>query len=87
MKINFSDFSNQMKMTDLLIKLYQYKYDKFSKKLSSLEDILHNNENEIKEFLEKVEKLEILDAKLSHVEAKMHMINKKIDNVNKKIDS
>lgn len=69
-----------MKIADQILKYYQHRYDNFSNKLESIDDVLESNNKEAKEFLEKIEKLEKLDAKLSQVEAKIQIINRKIDN-------
>jgi len=76
-----------MKIADLILKLYQYRYDKFLNKINSIEDILDSSNKDGKEFLEKIEKLEKLDAKLSQVEAKIHIISRKIDNTYIKLES
>ena len=76
-----------MKITDLILKVYQYRYDKFNSKIDSIREILNDNIEESKEFQEKVEKLEKLDAKMSQIEAKIQIINKRLDKTTLKLDS
>lgn len=85
--MTYLDISNQMKIADLILKVYQYRYDKFNSKIGGIKDILAENSNESKEFQEKVEKLEKLDAKLSQVEAKIQIMNKRIDKTYFKLES
>ncbi len=76
-----------MKIAELILKVYQYRYNKFNNKIYSIKDILQDNIEETKEFQEKIEILEKLDAKMSQIEAKIQIINKRLDKTSLKLDS
>lgn len=74
-----------MKIADVLIKAYQYRYEKMKSKLNNVSDVFSNKYEEQKEFYQKLEKLDNLDAKLSHVEVKLYMMNKRIEEIDEKL--
>ena len=83
----FDNFSNQMNIAQVLLKAYQYRYDKFKQKFSNVNDVIASNYEDQKEFLTKVEKLEIIDAKLTQVEVKLHNLAIRVDSVDKQLES
>ena len=73
------DFNNQLKIADVLLKVYQYRHDKFKTKINNISDIFSSNYENYKEFFQKTEKLELMDAKLSQVEVKLNLMNNKLN--------
>jgi hypothetical protein len=82
----FDNFSNQLKIADVLLKTYQYRYDKLKQKFGNVNDILSANYEEQKEFFQKLEKLDTIDAKLTQVEVKLHLLTKRIETFDDRVN-
>jgi hypothetical protein len=82
----FDNFNNQMKIVEVLIKAYQYRYDKMKQKFNNINDVIALNYEDQKENLMKLEKLNTIEAKLTQVEVKLHLLNKRIDSVDERIE-
>jgi hypothetical protein len=70
----------------LLLKVYQYRYEKFKGKLNTVSDIISSNYEETKNLIVLSEKLEILDAKISHIEGNLKLMALKADNIYNKLN-
>jgi hypothetical protein len=81
-----ADFNTQLKFANIALGIYQYKYQKNREKLKIIDDVILENYEEQQKFMEKFEKLDKLDAKLSQIEAKLHIVNKKMDNIEGKVE-
>jgi len=79
--LRFDSFNDQLKMADVLLNVYKYRYSKMKNKFEVINDIIEDNVEEQKKFQEKLEKLDTLDAKLSHIEAKMQILYNLINNI------
>jgi hypothetical protein len=79
--IKHIDFNNQLKIADLLLKVYQYRYEKFKGKLNTVSDIFSTNYDETKNLILLSEKLEVLDAKISHIEGNLHLLSGRADSI------
>jgi len=83
--LKFDSFNDQLKIADVLLNVYKYRYLKMKNKFDVVNDIITDNTEEQKKFQEKLEKLHGLDAKLSQVEAKMQILNNIIGNIENNI--
>lgn len=82
----FDNFNNQMKIAEVLLKGYQYRYDKFKQKFNNVNDIVASNYEDQKEFMKKTDKLDHLDAKLTQVELKLLELNRRLDIVDNRME-
>jgi hypothetical protein len=67
----FDNLNNQLKVADVMLNSYTFRYEKLKQKFSNINDILADNYEGQKEFYQKLEKLEMIDTKLTQVEIKM----------------
>jgi hypothetical protein len=82
----FIDFGNQLKIADMLLKAYQYRYEKLKGKFSNVNDILSTNYEFQKTLFTKLEKLDSIEAKLTKVEVKLNLLGKRIDSVDERLE-
>jgi hypothetical protein len=71
----FDNFNNQMKIADILLKVYQIRYEKLKNKYSNVNDIISGNYDDYKDFVKQVDKLDQIESKLTNVEIKLHNLN------------
>lgn len=84
--LRFDSFNDQLKVADVLLNMYKYRYSKMKKKFELIDDINLDNIEELRVFQDKMEKMENLDAKLSHIEAKIHILNNLLVSIEQKLD-
>lgn len=77
----FDNFSNQIRIADVLLKAYEYRYDKIQGKIGNINDITSYNYKNHKNFLDKCAKLKKLEDKMTTIEMKLNLINEKVDNM------
>ena len=77
----FDNFSNQIRIADVLLKAYEYRYDKIQGKLGNINDITSYNYQNHKNFVDKCAKLKKLEDKMTTIEMKLNLINEKVDNM------
>ena len=75
----FDNFTNQMKIADLLLKSYEYRYDKIQGKFGNINDITSENYAHHKMFADKCAKLTELENKMNQVESKIEIMNTKLN--------
>ena len=84
----FDNFSNQIKIADILLKTYGYRYDKIKGKIDNVNDVIEFNNKNHEEFVIKCEKLPFLQTKLIDIEDRLKNLNKRLEiilkNENKK---
>lgn len=74
----FDNFSNQIRIADILLKAYEYRYDKILGKVGNVNDIISYNYQNHKNFIDKCAKLSSLENKMTTIEMKLNLINEKI---------
>ncbi len=77
----FDNFSNQIRIADVLLKAYEYRYDKIQGKLGNINDITSYNYQNHKNFVDKCAKLKKLEDKMTTIEMKLNLINEKVDSM------
>ena len=77
----FDNFSNQIRIADILLKAYEYRYDKILGKVGNVNDIISYNYQNHKNFIDKCAKLSSLENKMTTIEMKLNLINEKIDSL------
>ena len=77
----FDNFSNQIRIADILLKAYEYRYDKILGKVGNVNDIISYNYQNHKNFIDKCAKLSSLENKMTTIEMKLNLINEKVDSL------
>lgn len=77
----FDNFSNQIRIADILLKAYEYRYDKMLGKVGNVNDIISYNYQNHKNFIDKCAKLSSLENKMTTIEMKLNLINEKIESL------
>ena len=77
----FDNFSNQIRIADILLKAYEYRYDKILGKVGNINDIISYNYQNHKNFIDKCAKLSSLENKMTTIEMKLNLINEKVDSL------
>jgi uncharacterized phage infection (PIP) family protein YhgE len=70
----------------LLLKVYQYRYEKFKDKLNTVSDVVALTYEETKDLIALSERLDTLDAKVSHIEGNLHLLSLRADNIYNRIN-
>jgi hypothetical protein len=81
----FDNFNNQLKIADLVLKAYKERYDKMKSKWNNNDDALMEKIEEQKALYKKLEKLDLVEAKLTTVEVKLYLLNKKVSTLDERI--
>ena len=82
----FDHFADQLKVVDVILKIYLYRYDKMRKKYETANDVFQSNQNERQEFILKNIKLDEINSKLTNVEMKLLLISQRISKIDEKIN-
>jgi hypothetical protein len=77
----FDNFSNQIKIADILLKAYDYRYNKIIGKIDNVNDIIEFNNKNHEEFEIKCEKLPFLQTKLIDIEDRLKALNNRVDSL------
>jgi len=75
----FDNFSNQIKIADILLNAYDYRYNKIIGKIDNVNDIIDFNNKNHEEFEIKCEKLPFLQTKLIDIEDRLKSLNNRLD--------
>ena len=77
----FETFMGQMRIADILLKGFEYRYDKIQGKIGNINDVLAYDFQKHSIFNNKISKLAGLEVKMSSIEQKLGIIEEKIDSL------
>ena len=75
----FENFIGQMKIADILLKTFEYRYDKIQGKIGNINDVLTYDYQKHSIFNQRCKDLAGLEVKMSTIEQKLGLIEEKID--------
>ena len=79
----FDNFASQIRIADILLKAYEYRYDKIQGKLGNINDVLSNEYQLHSNFTKNCNRLAGIEQKMSTIEQKLMIINEKVNNMMK----
>lgn len=68
-----------MKLADVLLKAYEYRYDKMQGKLGNINDITSSNYQHQMLFIQKAKQIDSLNDKMGQIDHKLKIITEKLD--------
>ena len=75
----FDTFMGQMRIADILLKTFEYRYDKIQGKIGNINDVLTYDYQKHSIFNQRCKDLAGLEVKMSTIEQKLGLIEEKID--------
>ena len=75
----FETFMGQMRIADILLKTFEYRYDKIQGKIGNINDVLSYDYQKHSVFNQRCQNLAGLEVKMSTIEQKLGLIEEKID--------
>ena len=75
----FETFMGQMRIADILLKSFEYRYDKIQGKIGNINDVLSYDYQKHSIFNQRCSDLAGLEVKMSTIEQKLGLIEQKID--------
>ena len=75
----FETFMAQMRIADVLLKTFEYRYDKIQGKIGNINDVLSYDYQKHSIFNQRCSDLAGLEIKMSTIEQKLGLIEEKID--------
>ena len=75
----FETFMGQMRIADILLKTFEYRYDKIQGKIGNINDVLTYDYQKHEIFNQRCKDLAGLEVKMSTIEQKLGLIEEKID--------
>ncbi len=75
----FETFMGQMRIADVLLKAFEYRYDKIQGKIGNINDVLSYDYEKHLTFNQRCSSLVGLEEKMSTIEQKLGLIEQKID--------
>ena len=75
----FETFMGQMRIADVLLKTFEYRYDKIQGKIGNINDVLSYDYQKHSIFNQRCSDLAGLEIKMSTIEQKLVLIEEKID--------
>ena len=75
----FETFMGQMRIADILLKAFEYRYDKIQGKIGNINDVLSYDYQKHSIFNQRCSDLAGLEVKMSTIEQKLGLIEQKID--------
>jgi len=75
----FDTFMGQMRIADVLLKAFEYRYDKIQGKIGNINDVLSYEYQKHSAFNQRCSDLAGLEVKMSTIEQKLGLIEQKID--------
>ncbi len=75
----FETFMGQMRIADVLLKSFEYRYDKIQGKIGNINDVLSYDYQKHSIFNQRCSDLAGLEVKMSTIEQKLGLIEEKID--------
>ena len=75
----FETFMGQMRIADVLLKSFEYRYDKIQGKIGNINDVLSYDYQKHSIFNQRCSNLAGLEVKMSTIEQKLGLIEQKID--------
>ena len=75
----FETFTDQMRIADILLKTFEYRYDKIQGKIGNINDVLSYDYQKHSIFNQRCRDLASLEVKMSTIEQKLGLIEEKID--------
>ena len=75
----FETFMGQMRIADVLLKTFEYRYDKIQGKIGNINDVLSYDYQKHSIFNQRCSDLASLEIKMSTIEQKLGLIEEKID--------
>ena len=75
----FDTFMGQMRIADVLLKAFEYRYDKIQGKIGNINDVLSYDYQKHSIFNQRCSDLAGLEVKMSTIEQKLVLIEQKID--------
>ena len=75
----FETFTGQMRIADVLLKTFEYRYDKIQGKIGNINDVLSYDYQKHSIFNQRCRDLAGLEVKMSTIEQKLGFIEEKID--------
>ena len=75
----FETFMGQMRIADVLLKSFEYRYDKIQGKIGNINDVLSYDYQKHSIFNQRCSDLAGLEVKMSTIEQKLGLIEQKID--------
>ena len=75
----FDTFMGQMRIADILLKTFEYRYDKIQGKIGNINDVLTYDYQKHSIFNQRCQNLAGLEVKMSTIEQKLGLIEEKID--------
>ena len=75
----FETFTDQMRIADILLKTFEYRYDKIQGKIGNINDVLSYDYQKHSIFNQRCRDLASLEVKMSTIEQKLGFIEEKID--------
>ena len=75
----FETFTGQMRIADVLLKTFEYRYDKIQGKIGNVNDVLSYDYQKHSIFNQRCQNLAGLEVKMSTIEQKLGLIEEKID--------
>ena len=75
----FETFIGQMRIADVLLKSFEYRYDKIQGKIGNINDVLSYDYQKHTIFNQRCSDLAGLEVKMSTIEQKLGLIEQKID--------
>jgi hypothetical protein len=75
----FETFMGQMRIADVLLKTFEYRYDKIQGKIGNINDVLSYDYQKHSIFNQRCSDLAGLEIKMSTIEQKLGLIEEKID--------
>ena len=77
----FETFTGQMRIADILLKTFEYRYDKIQGKIGNINDVLTYDYQNHSIFNQRCKDLAGLEVKMSTIEQKLSLIEDKIDSL------
>ena len=77
----FETFMGQMRIADILLKTFEYRYDKIQGKIGNINDVLSYDYQKHSVFNQRCQNLAGLEVKMSTIEQKLSLIEDKIDSL------
>ena len=77
----FETFTDQMRIADILLKTFEYRYDKIQGKIGNINDVLSYDYQKHSIFNQRCRDLAGLEVKMSTIEQKLGLIEEKIDSL------
>ena len=75
----FETFMGQMRIADILLKSFEYRYDKIQGKIGNINDVISYDYQKHSIFNQRCSDLAGLEVKMSTIEQKLGLIEQKID--------